>query len=121
MSKYIFNYIFDLFGKDTKDIFIAMLTFCDRGKPQALVSLKDKLCPFSQTIKNKEHGWYFKFNNSAIFEKDPDDIINLAYWNIGMDCFKKFNETLDNMPAISLTQTKMVINERARLTKNVEI
>ena len=120
-QKYIFNCVFDLFGKDTKDIFIAMLTFCDGGKPQALASLTDKSCLFSDMIKNRGNDWYFKFNNSAIFEKDIEDILNLAYWNIGMDCFQNFNQKLDNLPTITLDQTKTVLNERSRLSKNVDL
>lgn len=120
-QKYIFNCVFDLFGEDTKDIFIAMLTFCDGGKPQALVSLQDKSCLFSKMIKNKSKDWYFKFNNSAIFEKDVNDILNLSYFNIGMDSFKKFTEKFDTLPKVTLDQTKTVLNERSRLTKNVEI
>jgi len=120
-QKYIFNCVFDLFGEDTKDIFIAMLTFCDGGKPQALASLLDKSCLFSKMIKNKDNDWYFKFNNSAIFEKDTEDILNLTYWNIGMDSFHKFTEKLNTLPKVTLDQTKTVLNERSRLTKNVEI
>ena len=120
-QKYIFNCVFDLFGEDTKDIFIAMLTFCDGGKPQALASLTDKSCLFSQMIKNRGNDWYFKFNNSAIFEKDIEDVLNLTYWNIGMDSFHKFTQKLDKLPKITLDQTKTVIIERSRLTKNVEI
>ena len=120
-QKYIFNCVFDLFGEDTKDIFIAMLTFCDGGKPQALASLTDKSCLFSKMIKHRSNDWYFKFNNSAIFEKDEEDLLNLTYWNIGMDSFQKFTQKLDKLPAIGLSQTKTVLNERSRLTKNVEI
>jgi GTP-binding protein EngB required for normal cell division len=120
-QKYIFNCVFDLFGEDTKDIFIAMLTFCDGGKPQALASLLDKSCLFSKMIKNKNNDWYFKFNNSAIFEKDVEDVLNLTYWNIGMDSFHKFTEKLNTLPKVTLDQTKTVLNERSRLTKNVEI
>ena len=120
-QKYIFNCVFDLFGEDTKDIFIAMLTFCDGGKPQALASLTDKSCLFSQMIKNRGNDWYFKFNNSAIFEKDIEDALNLFYWNIGMYSFDKFTQKLDKLPKITLDQTKTVIIERSRLTKNFEI
>ena len=51
-QKYIFNCIFDLFGENMKEIFIALLTFCDGGKPQAVESLSDKSCLFSQIIKD---------------------------------------------------------------------
>ena len=120
-QKYIFNCVFDLFGEDTKDIFIAMLTFCDGGKPPALASLTDKSCLFSEIIKHRSNDWYFKFNNSAIFEKDEEDVLNLTYWNIGMDSFAKFTQKLDTLPTIGLSQTKTVLNERSRLTENVEI
>ena len=121
-QKYIFNCIFDLFGEDTKNIFIAMLTFCDGGKPQVLESLTEKSCLFSQIItKHKDNDWFFKFNNSAIFEKNTNDFLNLTYWNIGMDSFKKFTQKLDKLPKITLDQTKTVLNERSRLIKNVEI
>lgn len=120
-QKYIFNCVFDLFGEDTKDIFIAMLTFCDGGKPQALASLTDKSCLFSEMIKHRSNDWYFKFNNSAIFEKDEEDVLNLTYWNIGMDSFEKFTQKLYALPTIGLSQTKTVLNERSRLTENVEI
>lgn len=73
-QKYIFNCVFDLFGENTKDIFLAKLTFCDGGKPLALASLTDKSCLFSQMIKNRDQ-WFFKFNNSAIFEKDTGDVL----------------------------------------------
>lgn len=119
-QKYIFNCVFDLFGENTKDIFLAMLTFCDGGKPQALASLTDKSCLFSQMIKNRDQ-WFFKFNNSAIFEKDTEDVLNLTYWNIGMESFMKFTEKLDSLPIITLDQTKTVLNERTRLTKSVEL
>jgi len=72
-------------------------------------------------IKNRGNDWYFKFNNSAIFEKDIEDVLNLTYWNIGMDSFHKFTQKLDKLPKITLDQTKTVLNERSRLTKNVEI
>lgn len=100
-QKYIFDCVFDLFGEDTKDIFITMLTFCDGGKPQALVSLQDKSCSFSKMIKNKSKDWYFKFNNSAIFEKDVNDILNLTYFSISMDSFKEFTEKLDTLPKVT--------------------
>ena len=118
-QKYIFNCVFDLFGEDTKDIFIAMLTFCDGGKPPALASLTDKSCLFSEIIKHRSNDWYFKFNNSAIFEKDEEDVLNLTYWNIGMDSFEKFTQKLDTLPTIGLNQTKTVLNERSKLTKKI--
>lgn len=38
-----------------------------------------------------------------------------------MDSFEKFTQKLDALPTIGLSQTKTVLNERSRLTENVEI
>ena len=112
---YFFTSIFDLFGENTKDIFFAMITFCDGVKPQVLNSLTETSCLFSKIVKNRSNDWYFKFNNSAIFEKNVEDFFNFAFWNIGMDSFQKFTQKVENLPRISLDQTKEVINERCRL------
>lgn len=72
-------------------------------------------------IKHRSNDWYFKFNNSAIFEKDEEDVLNFTYWNIGMVSFQKFTQKLDTLQTIALDKIKTVLNERSRLTKNVEI
>jgi GTP-binding protein EngB required for normal cell division len=120
-QKYIFNCIFDLFGEDMKKVFLAMLTFCDGGKPQVLKALQDESCLFSQFIFSLGKDWYYKFNNSAIFEKNEDDILNLTYWNIGMASFKTFTKKLDTLPKVNLIQTRRVLELRSHLNINIEI
>ncbi len=120
-QRYIFNCIFDLFGEDMKKVFLAMLTFCDGGKPQVLDALHDERCLFSQFLFSLGKEWYYKFNNSAIFEKNEDDILNMTYWNIGMDSFKKFTERLDSLPKVNLVKTKKVLQLRSRLNSSIEI
>lgn len=120
-QKYIFNCIFDLFGDDMKKVFVAMLTFCDGGKPQILTALQDENCLFSQILHSIKDDWYFKFNNSAIFEKNINDNLNITYWNIGMDSFKLFNKKLKTLPKIGLTNTRKVLNLRFRLNQNIQI
>lgn len=89
-----------------------MLTFCDGGKPQAVESLSDKSCLFSQMIKDINGDWYYKFNNSGIFEKNiNDDVLNLTYWNIGMESFTIFTDKIITSPSISLEQTRKVLTE----------
>ena len=54
-QKYIF--IFDLFGDDMKKVFLAMLTFCDGGKPQVISALTDENCLFSQFLFSIGKDW----------------------------------------------------------------
>jgi GTP-binding protein EngB required for normal cell division len=120
-QKYIFNCIFDLFGEDMKKIFLAMLTFCDGGKPQVLNALQDENCLFSHFLLSLGKEWYYKFNNSAIFEKNEEDILNLTYWNIGMSSFEKFTKKLDTLPKVNLKKTRRVLELRSHLNINIEI
>ena len=120
-QKYIFNCIFDLFGEDMKKVFIAMLTFCDGGKPQVLNALRDKSCLFSQFIDFLGNDWYYKFNNSAIFEKNEEDILNITYWNIGIESFKNFNTKLNRLPKVNLVKTRRVLELRSNLNKTIEV
>ena len=120
-QKYIFNCIFDLFGEDMKKVFLAMLTFCDGGKPQVLNALKDEGCLFSQFLHSLGKEWYYKFNNSAIFEKNEDDVLNITYWNIGIESFKKFTQKLKTLPKVNLVKTRRVLELRSHLNKTIEI
>lgn len=120
-QKYIFNCIFDLFGEDMKKVFLAMLTFCDGGKPQVLNALQDENCLFSQFLLSLGKEWYYKFNNSAIFEKNEDDVLNLTYWNIGVNSFQNFTKKLDTLPKVNLIKTRRVLILRSHLNKNIEI
>lgn len=104
-----------------KKVFVAMLTFCDGGKPQILTALQDENCLFSQILLSIKGDWYFKFNNSAIFEKNINDNLNITYWNIGMDSFKLFNKKLKTLPKIGLTNTRQVLKLRSRLNQNIQI
>ena len=121
-QKYILSSILDLFGKDVKDIFIFMLTFCDGGKPNVVEALKDKDSPFSQIINEyKESSWYFKFNNSAIFEGTENDDITKTFWKLGIESFEKFKKKLITLPKISLVLSKAVLQQRKKLEEKVEI
>ena len=120
-QRYIFNCIFDLFGDDMKKVFIAMLTFTDGGKPQILDALQDEKCLFNQVLSSIGKDWYFKFNNSGIFEKNENDVLNITYWNIGMNSFKLFNDKLKTLPKITLTSTRRVLVLRSNLNHKIKI
>ena len=116
-QKDIFNCIFDLFGEDTKDMLITMITDCEGGKPAVLDSLQDESFIFHNIVKCK-NDCLFKFNNSGIFEKDGHSLLDL---NTSLDIFKRFTEKLDTLPSVKLDQTKTVINERDKLIRDIEI
>ena len=120
-QKYIFNCIFDLFGDDMKKVFLAMLTFCDAARPQVLNALLDENCLFSNFLFSLGEDWYFKFNNSGIFEKNEHDVLNVTYWNIGMDNFAKFTKKLNVLPKVSLDKTRRVLLLRSNLNKTIAI
>ena len=121
-QKYILSSILDLFGKDVKDIFIFMLTFCDGGKPNVVEALKDKDSPFNQIIdRYKDSSWYYKFNNSAIFEGTENDEITKTFWKLGMESFEKFKRKLITLPKNCLVLSKAVLQQRKYLEEKVDI
>ena len=120
-QSYIFDCIFDLFGEDTKKLFIAMLTFSDGGEANALSFLQSDKCLFSKMIECDNQEWYFKFNNSAILKRNKKDQLNLTFWNIGMKSFERFTEKLNKFSPVKLDQTQQVLRERSRLSQNIEI
>lgn len=120
-QKYIFNCILDLFGDDVKSNFICMLTFCDGAKPVILDSLQSKQFMFHEIIPYIESPWYYKFNNSGIFEKDISNEFNLQFFNLGMKSFSEFTARIKKLKKVSLTKSKEVLEERQHLEKQVEI
>ena len=120
-QKYIFNCILDLFGDDVKSNFICMLTFCDGAKPVILDSLQSKQFMFHEIIPHIENPWFYKFNNSGIFEKDEENEFNLSFFNLGMKSFKDFTQRVKKLKKISLNKSKEVLEERQHLEKQVEL
>jgi len=120
-QKYIFNCILDLFGDDVKSNFICMLTFCDGAKPVILDSLQSKQFMFHEIIPYIKTPWFYKFNNSGIFEKDIENEFNLSFFNLGMKSFKDFTCRIKELKKISLNKSKEVLQERQHLEKQVEI
>ena len=120
-QKYIFNCILDLFGDDVKGNFICMLTFCDGGKPVILDSLQSQNFMFHEIIPHIETPWFYKFNNSGIFEKDEDNQFNLSFFNLEMKSFSDFTTRVKKLKKISLNKSKEVLEERQHLEKQVEL
>lgn len=121
-QKYILSSILDLFGEDVKDIFVFMLTFCDGGKPNIIEPLMDKNCPFRDIIASlKDKNWYYKFNNSAIFEDNRDDEFTKMFWKLGIKNFADFKDKLKTLPRKSLVLSRKVLDERKFLEDKVGI
>lgn len=120
-QKYIFNCILDLFGDDVKSNFTCMLTFCDGAKPVIIDSLQSKEFMFHEIIPYIENPWFYKFNNSGIFEKDLDNEFNKSFFKLGMKSFEEFTIRIKKLKKISLGKSKEVLQERQHLEKQVEI
>ena len=121
-QRYILSSILDLFGEDVKEIFLFMLTFCDGGKPNIIEPLKEKNCPFSKIIELfKDNSWYYKFNNSAIFEDNREDEFTQMFWRLGMKNFVDFKKKLKTLPRKSLTLSRKVLDQRKLLEDKVQI
>ena len=98
-----------------------MLTFCDGAKPVIIDSLQSKEFMFHEIIPYIENPWFYKFNNSGIFEKDVENEFNKSFFKLGMKSFEDFTARIKRLKKISLCKTKEVLIERQHLEKQVEI
>ncbi|EDR26286.1 hypothetical protein, conserved [Entamoeba dispar SAW760] len=119
-QKYIFGNIIDLFGKNVKENFIAMLTFCDGQDPQIINALQSNECIFSSIIPYIDKPWYLKFNNSAIYADNTEDEFTQMFWKLGMKSFDDFIKKLINLPRKSLDNSKEVLKRRERISVEIE-
>ena len=120
-QKYIFTSILNLFSEDMKENFMALLTFCDGGTPQIVSTLERPDFMFSSLIPYLNKPWYYKFNNSAIFDDNLEEEFPKFFFKISMKSFEEFKKRLIKMPKKSLIQTKQVLEERNKLDKFSEI
>ncbi|GAB1223191.1 hypothetical protein ENUP19_0136G0028 [Entamoeba nuttalli] len=119
-QKYVFGNIIDLFGKDVKKHFIAMITFCDGKTPQVINSLESKDCIFSTIIPEITPPWYLKFNNSAIYDDNTEDGFTQMFWKLGMKNFDDFITKLLTLPRISLETSREVLKKREQIKTQLE-
>ena len=121
-QRYILSSILDLFGEDVKEIFVFMLTFCDGGEPNIIKPLQEDVSPFCKIIKlYKNTTWYYKFNNSAIFEDNRKDEFTKMFWKLGMKNFSDFKKKLITLPPKSLVLSRTVLAQRKYLEDKVQI
>jgi len=125
-EEYIYNKVLNLFGKDIKENFVFMLTFCDANKPSIIKSLESDKSLFKDVIPFIRKPYYYKFNNSAIFaenvenEDDDEDFEMIRmFWKLGMDNFEKFLNRIKLMNSKSLTLSKEVLKKRKQLETTI--
>ena len=117
IQQYISQQILGIFGKDTVNNFLGLLTYSDNKTPKALDAIKEGNLPISNDK-------IFKFNNSAIFPDEKDDSseesITKFFWQMGYQSFDKFFSKMKIIRPVSLKMTKEVISARKNLETKVE-
>ncbi|GAB1221139.1 hypothetical protein ENUP19_0065G0015 [Entamoeba nuttalli] len=119
-QQYVFGNIIDLFGKDVKKHFIAMITFCDGETPKVINALESKECVFSTIIPEIDNPWYLKFNNSAIYSDKTEDEYTQMVWKLGMKNFDDFITKLQTLPRISLEKSREVLKRREQIKAQLD-
>ena len=118
-KKYVFDSVLNLFGNDIKENFVIMCTFCDGAEPQIVEALQSDESIFKDIINYLEKDeWYYQFNNSAFFNSKIDEYIKFFY-KISMMSYEKFTRKIEKLPAKSLSLTRKVLDERAKLENSV--
>ena len=105
-QRYIFDQVLNLFGKDMSENVTMLFTFADAQKPPALECVKSHQIPYAD---------FFKFNNSALFAPNPENSHSALAWDFGYGSVEQFFNHLLKITPTSLTQTKVVLDERERL------
>lgn len=101
--KIIFSTVLNLFGNDIKNNFIFLLTNCDVKIPPVLDCIK--ISYFSKILKELADPWFFKFNNSYLFET-----IQNEFWNLGISFYKSLINNAKERKNINLEVSKKLIN-----------
>jgi len=114
IQQYIGKQILGIFGKDTANNFIGLLTPSDNKIPKAIYAIRDGGLPINQNL-------IFKFNNSAIYQDSKEDKSNenvsKFYFDMGYESFEKFFNKMLKITLVSLRVTKEVIE----FIKNLEV
>ena len=105
-QRYIFDSILAIFGKDVEKNVFMMITSADGQRPPVLDAVRASKISYETALK---------FNNSAIYSENKQDVIYRLFWEMGMKSLQTFFTSLGKMPAISLQLTRQVLYERYRL------
>eukprot|EP01023_Acetabularia_acetabulum_P016460 TRINITY_DN18130_c0_g1_i5.p1 TRINITY_DN18130_c0_g1~~TRINITY_DN18130_c0_g1_i5.p1 ORF type:complete len:622 (-),score=53.14 TRINITY_DN18130_c0_g1_i5:210-2075(-) len=123
-QKYIFDSVFNLFGKDVVENFICLLTFCDVGQPQILEALQSDQCDIKEHIQYIQLPWYLKLNNIGMFcqnyGEEKKQILNEQYFNICEEGINRFLAKFTKLRPKTLILTKQQLGIKANLEYDIE-
>uniref|UniRef100_A0A6J0U538 Fibronectin type-III domain-containing protein n=1 Tax=Pogona vitticeps TaxID=103695 RepID=A0A6J0U538_9SAUR len=122
-QKYVFDSVLSIFGKDIKDNIQVLVTFADGQTPPVLEAIRVADVPCAKDADGTPV--HFKFNNSALFAKNPLDnkghwSFDEMFWEMGCQSMKTFFDSANRLETKSLTLTKEVLRERKELEVAVE-
>ena len=113
-QEYIFDSILSIFGKDVvKNIFM-LVTFADGQQPPVMEAIKKANIPSQK---------YYKFNNSALFAENTEEIedsFDAMFWKMVVRSFENFFAELEKSESVSLQLTQEVLKEREQLQTLIE-
>ena len=113
-QEYIFDSVLSIFGKDVaRNIFI-LVTFADGQKPPVMDAIKKANIPSQK---------YYKFNNSALFADNTEDLeesFDAMFWKMVSRSFKNFFVEFEKSQSVSLQLTQEVLKEREQLQNLIE-
>ena len=113
-QKYIFGSILSIFGKDVARNIFMLVTFADSQKPPVMDAIMEGNIPCQN---------YYKFNNSALFADNTEEIedcFDAMFWKMVFRSFKNFFVEFEKSPSVSLQLTKEVLKEREQLQNLIE-
>eukprot|EP00466_Bigelowiella_natans_P011983 jgi/Bigna1/43471/e_gw1.79.1.1 len=119
-QEYIHNHILSLFARDVSKNIYLLITFCDGKKPPVLKAIKKAKIPYVKDIRLNNSGFFTRFEkDDSDNEVEEDNALTTMFWDMGMAAFAKFFKALEDTKSVSLTKTKMVLNDRQRLEERI--
>uniref|UniRef100_A0A3B4ZZR8 AIG1-type G domain-containing protein n=1 Tax=Stegastes partitus TaxID=144197 RepID=A0A3B4ZZR8_9TELE len=129
-TKYVFDSVLSIFGKDVAENIRILVTFADGQQPPVLEAIKASGVPYPTTDDGLPV--HFKFNNSALFADNKPSAANRTaddedsggfdemFWNMGTKSMERLFAALNGIQSKGLTLTKKVLKERQQLEDSVE-
>ncbi len=111
--KIIFLTFLNIFGDDIKSNFIFLFTHCDVKEPPVLNLIKNSI--FSKILPQLKKPWFFKFNNSYLFETIKKD-----FWDLEISHYDELINDLKERNYNTLQITKKFIDLKNSYEENKE-
>ena len=123
-KKYVISNVLKFFGNDAQDNFRFLFTFADTDDvPPALKVLTSKqsiVAPTIEKFQQANKDYYFRFNNSAVYQKVKDELTQKNFWKTYQSNMKKFVDAVFSVTKkMSMEGTVKTIQTRLKL--NLEL